>query len=142
MHEVHQTLWLAWLVAGGVACAGVAHAAPPEGPLATGFTPESADTSRMSGTAVVSSINAIGWNPVAPSQLDGLRGGDGAESNVLIDGLVDGNTADNIDSGDNLLGGGAFGHASGINTVIQNSGSNVLIQSGTAVSVQFSSPTP
>ncbi len=122
----------------GLACIPLAHAGPP-GPS---DPPAPAAMPATSAHDATQTPTVPAWQPVALSQLDGLRGGDGAESNVLIDGLVDGNTAENIETGDNLLGGGAFGHASGINTVIQNSGSNVLIQSGTAVSVQFSSPTP
>ena len=44
--------------------------------------------------------------------------------------------------GRNIVTGGAFGNAAGINTVIQNSGANVLIQNGTAVNVQFGGPGP
>ena len=70
-----------------------------------------------------------------------LRGGDSVENQVDANGIVEGNHAENITSGDNTLTGGAFGNATGINTVIQNSGSNVLIQNGMVVNVRFT-PTP
>lgn len=78
--------------------------------------------------------------PLAADALDTLRGGDQVENKVDIHGTVEDNTAENIISGDNLVQGGAFGNAAGINTLIQNSGSNVLIQNGMTVSVQFADP--
>lgn len=74
--------------------------------------------------------------------LDELRGGDSAVVRVEVhnDGRVDGNTADDVVSGWNVIHSGAFANGSGISTVIQNSGSNVLIQNGTAVNVQFVDP--
>jgi hypothetical protein len=81
--------------------------------------------------------------PLDAGALDALRGG---ESVVVVrvknDGEVNGNHADNVTSGLNAIDGGAFANASGITTVIQNSGSNVLIQNGTAVNVQFVDPMP
>jgi hypothetical protein len=86
--------------------------------------------------------SAIG-QPLDDVALEALRGG---ESVVVVrvkdDGEVNGNHADNVTSGLNAIDGGAFANASGITTVIQNSGSNVLIQNGTAVNVQFSDPMP
>lgn len=74
-------------------------------------------------------------------RLDRLRGGKSTvENNVLLDGTVEGNTADHVVSGSNAISDGAFSNASGINTVIQNSGSNVLIQNGMVVNVQFTAP--
>lgn len=82
-----------------------------------------------------------GFGPaVAGQALDAMRGGESLEL-VLVkadnDGRVDGNSAVGTVGGGNLVTGGAFGNAAGINTVIQNSGANVLIQNGTAVNVQF-----
>jgi hypothetical protein len=79
--------------------------------------------------------------PVTAESLQSMRGGDSTtNNNVDIRGGVDGNSADNIVSGDNVIQGGSFANASGISTVIQNSGSNVLIQNGTVVNVQFVDP--
>lgn len=73
--------------------------------------------------------------------LEGFRGGeDSSSQEVDIRGQVTGNTANRIVSGTNSISDGAFGNASGINTVIQNSGSNVLIQNGMIVNVQFLDP--
>lgn len=81
--------------------------------------------------------------PVDAAELDQLRGGQSTVDNdVLMDGAVEGNTADRIVSGANAISDGAFTNANGINTVIQNTGSNVLIQNGMVVNVQFVAPTP
>ena len=89
----------------------------------------------MANALVMGMGQAIGTN-----QLDALRGGDDVDNTVNIDGRVNDNTATNIVSGSNLIQDGAFANASGINTVIQNSGSNVLIQNGMVVTVQFTDP--
>jgi hypothetical protein len=81
--------------------------------------------------------------PVDAGALEQLRGGDGTVDNdVLMDGTVGGNTADYIVSGANAISDGSFASANGINTVIQNTGSNVLIQNGMVVNVQFVAPAP
>jgi len=72
--------------------------------------------------------------------LDALRGGDSVENRVDIHGEVTGNTAEHVTSGDNVVRGEAFGNAAGINTLIQNTGSNVLVQNGMTVNVQFAPP--
>lgn len=79
--------------------------------------------------------------PVDARELERLRGGENTVDNdVLIDGTVEGNTADHVVSGANTISDGAFTNANGINTVIQNTGSNVLIQNGMVVNVQFVAP--
>lgn len=87
----------------------------------------------------VSSIGA----PVDVARLATMRGGeDDHQSNIVVDGTVDGNSADRIVSGNNHVGSGAFDNANGINTVIQNSGTNVLIQNAMVVNVNFANPAP
>lgn len=94
--------------------------------------------------SVASDASIDGLGPALGSHvLGGLRGGDdSADNTILVNGLVDGNHAENILSGANTIGGEAFGNASGINTVIQNSGSNVLVQNAMIVNVQFGVPSP
>ncbi|UWX04850.1 hypothetical protein H1235_17255 [Pseudoxanthomonas sp. NC8] len=70
-----------------------------------------------------------------------MRGGDDTiESNTSVDGSVHDNTADHVVSGSNFISDDAFAGASGLNTVIQNSGSNVLIQNGMSIQVIFVNP--
>ncbi|WP_372017321.1 hypothetical protein [Pseudoxanthomonas sp. 10H] len=81
--------------------------------------------------------------PVDLERLAAMRGGeDTHESNVAVDGSVHDNTADHVVSGSNFIGDDAFANASGLNTVIQNSGSNVLIQNGMSIQVIFADPGP
>ena len=86
----------------------------------------------------VVAVSELG-HAVAVDRLSALRGGDGSQIENLIDvdGSVDDNTAHHITSGTNSIADGAFSNASGINTVIQNSGSNVLIQNAMIVTVDF-----
>lgn len=91
--------------------------------------------------ADASGIPGIG-QPIAAVRLDRLRGGDGTTSWIDVDGEVSGNSADHITSGMNLVDGGSFGNAAGVSTVIQNSGSNVLIQNAMILNVRFSDPVP
>lgn len=81
--------------------------------------------------------------PVDPGMLSDLRGGyDFVENNIDVDGSVDGNTANDVISGANTISDGAFANANGLSTVIQNSGSNVLIQNAMIVKVDFGGSGP
>ena len=86
----------------------------------------------------MASISELG-RAVAIDRLSVMRGGDASQTENLIDvdGSVDDNTAHHITSGSNSIADGAFSNASGINTVIQNTGSNVLIQNAMIVTVDF-----
>lgn len=86
----------------------------------------------------VAAVGELG-HPVAMGRLSTMRGGDASQTENLIDvdGSVDDNTAHHITSGSNSIADGAFNNASGINTVIQNTGSNVLIQNAMIVTVDF-----
>ena len=92
--------------------------------------------------AIPRGVDGIGAT-VDADRLSGLRGGESSVDNrILVDGRVSDNVAERIVSGANAVGGGAFGNATGINTVIQNTGSNVLIQNAMIVNVQFTDPSP
>lgn len=76
--------------------------------------------------------------PLKADRLVALRGGfEVVRNDMQLAGSVTGNTAADVSSGSNFIGGGAFAHASGLPTVIQNTGSNVLIQNATVINVQF-----
>ena len=77
--------------------------------------------------------------PVSLESLDDLRGGD---SRSGVNGEVGNNSVEGVVSGDNRINTRSFAGASGITTVIQNTGANVLIQNGMVVNVQFADPTP
>lgn len=76
--------------------------------------------------------------PVKSSSLESSRGGfDYVHNDTQLSGTVANNVASNIRTGANTISEGAFSNASGFPVVIQNSGSNVLIQNATVVNVQF-----
>ena len=76
--------------------------------------------------------------PLTASQLDGYRGGfDVIKNDMLLDGTVANNAAVDVLSGSNYIANGSFANASGVPMVVQNSGSNVLIQNATIINVQM-----
>src|SRR5262245_15352047 len=100
------------------------------------FADEPADTPVAQDSAT--SLGA----PVSTETLAEQRGGD--ETNVIntirINGQVTDNTAQDVITGANDIAGGSFANSSGIMSVVQNTGANVLIQSATIVNVQFAEP--
>jgi hypothetical protein len=70
-------------------------------------------------------------------QLDAHRGGEAVFNDMNLRGTVANNTARGVDTGSNMITGGSFSNASGLPTVIQNTGANVLIQNATIVNVRF-----
>jgi hypothetical protein len=90
---------------------------------------------------VAESSTALG-SPVASATLADQSGGDETQIiNIIdIDGDVTDNTATNVVTGANNIQNGSFDNASGVFSVVQNTGANVLIQSATIVNVQFTEP--
>ena len=86
---------------------------------------------------------------IAAEQLDQSRGGAATTNNNIttitntntntnnVNGTVDHNSATNVVSGNNRIDGGAFTGTSGFPMVIQNSGSNVLIQNSTIITLEL-----
>lgn len=81
-------------------------------------------------------IAALG-QPVSSDRLGDLRGGAETVSNMQLNGTVENNSASRVLTGSNTITEGSFSNASGLPTVIQNTGANVLIQNATIVNVQF-----
>lgn len=74
--------------------------------------------------------------PTPEAELAQYRGAQNATFNLQSTrGQVDNNRAINTVSGTNELSGQAFSNASGLSSVIQNSGNNVVIQNATIVNV-------
>lgn len=80
--------------------------------------------------------NPFDTRPVAAGQLATRRGGEGVFNQNKLKGVVADNSASNLTTGMNVISEGAFAGSSGLPTVIQNSGNNVLIQNSTIVNVQ------
>jgi hypothetical protein len=76
--------------------------------------------------------------PLAAAQLEGYRGGfDVVKNDMLLSGTVANNSTVDVLSGSNYIANGSFANASGVPMVVQNSGSNVLIQNATIINVQM-----
>ena len=86
-------------------------------------------------------VDGLG-TPVASATLAEQRGGEEIQilNTIHIDGDVTDNTATNVVTGANNIQNGSFDNASGVLSVVQNTGANVLIQSATIVNVQFTDP--
>ena len=85
-------------------------------------------------------VSGIG-RTVALDKLGTMRGGTEHDNDMDVTGTVGNNSADRVVTGNNTIDAGSFANSSGINTVVQNSGANVLIQNAMIVNVQFT-PTP
>jgi hypothetical protein len=100
----------------------------------------SAETAAGPGTPRLEpeELVTFGAGILDPGALDRYRGGTDVviENTNATDGAVHGNDARNLVTGTNVIDGGSFAGASGISTVVQNSGNNVLIQSPIIVNLQ------
>lgn len=76
---------------------------------------------------------------VQMEELDNSRGREGVDiftlNNMNVRATMSGNQASNNVNGDNIIDHNSFTQVSGISSVIQNSGNNVIIQNSTIVSV-------
>jgi hypothetical protein len=76
-------------------------------------------------------------------ELGDLRGGTQiVDNDIFVNGRVEDAIADDVLTGSNSVTAGSFSNASGISTVIQNTGANVLIQNAMIVNVKFADPVP
>ena len=66
-----------------------------------------------------------------------FSGGMDVINDMKLKGIVSDNQAFNLTTGNNAITEGSFAGASGLPTVIQNTGNNVLIQNATIVNVQI-----
>ena len=76
--------------------------------------------------------------PVDAGTLADTRGGAEVVNNDMnLHGVTANNSARNVTTGDNSISAGSFANMSGLPTVIQNSGANVLIQNATILNLQM-----
>jgi hypothetical protein len=113
---------------------GAAHAAPdPVTPA-----PQATQPRQFALPEIVAPVNSALGAPVQREQLEAQRGGtDTVNNNMQLDGSVHDNVAHNVVTGSNAIDAGSFANMSGIPTVIQNSGANVLIQNATIINLQL-----
>jgi len=74
---------------------------------------------------------------MSADQLDAHRGGDVLIGQNTLTGTVSDNVANRVSTGSNAIADGSFSNSSGLPTVIQNTGANVLIQNATVLNVRF-----
>jgi hypothetical protein len=107
-------------------------------PASAARSTEPATIENTSGATATASPSFDG--AVAESALANQRGGHDEEVVIVntndVNGVVDHNSANNLTTGSNTVGGGAFSNANGFPMVIQNSGNNVLIQNSTILNLQ------
>jgi hypothetical protein len=124
---------------------------PPAQAAATGERPALSVTPATTPATATTSATAAGSSPagqqaakqdefgvaMTSDQLDAHRGGDALIGQNNLTGTVSDNTAYKMTTGSNSIGGGSFASSSGLPTVIQNTGANVLIQNATILNVRF-----
>lgn len=94
------------------------------------------------GTALTQPQNGFDFRyteAVLPGELENERGRGGfdltAMNNANLQATLTGNAANNNVTGVNIIDNGAFREASGMFSIIQNSGNNVIIQDSTNINV-------
>ena len=86
--------------------------------------------------AAAEPANLMGMKPLDLKTLEKRRGAADVYNDMQLKGVVANNQAINVATGNNLITDGAFAGTAGVPMVVQNSGSNVLIQNATIVNVQ------
>ncbi|HEY3596260.1 MAG TPA: hypothetical protein VGL08_01900 [Paraburkholderia sp.] len=133
-------------VAIGLPCVAVhAFADEPQASLqsvAGVAAPAAAAASADTSAAVAQPLSAAGSDAtfgvaMSAEQLDAHRGGEAVFNDMKLTGTVADNTARGISTGSNSINQGSLANSSGLPTVIQNSGTNVLIQNATILNVHF-----
>lgn len=87
-------------------------------------------------TTPSSAIAGLG-SPVSTGALQRYSGGGLVTNNQAITGTVSDDSASNVNTGTNTISGNSFENAAGLPSVVQNTGNNVLIQTGVIVNVQL-----
>ena len=101
-------------------------------------TPKAPDAVADSSTTPAAPSANDGFGVAMTSdQLDNQRGGDALVGQNYLTGTVASNTASRVETGSNSISEGSFASSSGLPTVIQNTGANVLIQNATVLNVRF-----
>ncbi|KVO17427.1 hypothetical protein WK11_22845 [Burkholderia ubonensis] len=115
--------------------AGVS-AAPTSAPSTSVERPDSGAAAAAATGAPAVHDDSLGV-AMTPDQLDQHRGGDALIGQNYLTGAVSDNVANRVSTGSNSIADGSFANSSGLPTVIQNTGANVLIQNATVLNVRF-----
>lgn len=114
-----------------VCVTGIAFAADPPRSAAT-----PANENHPSATQQAAVVEGFG-QAVSAGTLQRESGSGFVQSNQTITGTVSGNTASQLSTGSNSITGDSFSGSTGLPSVVQNTGNNVLIQTGVIVNVQL-----
>lgn len=139
-HDFIDTTSLAILIVCALLFHPLASAAPApvDAEPATVPVPVSEPAPAFPAREPVASIGPVLGSGVDSATLDSQRGGtDTVNNNMQLGGTVTDNVANHVVTGSNSIDAGSFANMSGIPTVIQNSGANVLIQNATIINLQF-----
>ena len=131
MYPSKGWIWCCLLMAPMAAFA----ANPPAGSTAGMMAPH-AEGCAQAESAARRCVDGLG-PVVSVDTLEHSSGGTNTSNIQNLNGVVTGNSATQVDTGSNSVSSGAFSGSVGLPTVIQNTGNNVLIQSGVIVNVQF-----
>lgn len=105
--------------------------------------PEIAQAAPAGPLAVEDPASSEMGSAVALESLADMRGGaEVVDNDILVNGRIEDAVADDVLTGNNSVASGSFANASGISTVIQNTGANVLIQNAMIVNVKFADTGP
>jgi hypothetical protein len=103
-----------------------------------GSTADTQHGSDQTTTAHAQPVYVDGFGQaVSVGTLGHYSGGTLVQNNQTITGTVTGDSASQVTTGNNSISGDSFAGASGLPSVIQNTGNNVLIQNGVIVNVQM-----
>ena len=92
----------------------------------------------LAGQSAAKPVTVDGFGQaVSISSLRHYSGGSLVQNNQTITGTVANDTASQITTGSNAISGNSLEGASGLPSVVQNTGNNVLIQTGVIVNVQL-----
>ncbi|GAB2894404.1 hypothetical protein GCM10027093_32510 [Paraburkholderia jirisanensis] len=127
-------LW--WLAGVGVLCCWQGGAVAGEVLSAVGPSPAVGEANGAVEVAQAAPDARFGI-AMSAAQLDAHRGGDALIGQNDLTGSLTNTSANRVVTGSNSISQGSFSNASGLPTVIQNSGANVLIQNATVLNVRF-----
>ena len=132
-------IWCCLLMAPMAAFAANPPAGAAAGAVAAAGSVSPADSCAQAKSAAGRCVDGLG-PVVSTNTLEHSSGGTGVSNIQNLNGIVTGNSATQVDTGSNSVSSSAFSGSTGVSTIVQNTGNNVLIQSGVIVNVQFKQP--
>lgn len=136
-HRSHVLAPPAWSLLAGLALHASAAASPVATPLPAAPPTVASAKNVEAPRSPAPTLRRFAAKAVHEFALDGMRGGTETFNSNVSNGTVNNTSAVNVATGNNSISDGAFTNSTGLPTVIQNSGANVLIQNSTIINLQF-----